>query len=122
MMADILVIDDDRQMRRLLVYALSRAGHTVHEANNGSEGLAVFRRIRPLLVITDLVMPDTEGIETIRELRREAPTIPIIAISGGGSPVYLDAATALGAVAALAKPFVATELLSIVEDLLNRAG
>lgn len=119
-MADILIIDDDPQMRRFLIRVLEGAGHTVHEANNGGEGLALFRRVHPLLVITDLVMPDTEGLETIRELRGEAPTTPIVAISGGSLPVYLRAATAFGATAALAKPFVADELLSTVTDLLNR--
>jgi len=121
-MADILIIDDDRQMRRLLIRVLEGAGHVVYEAENGGDGLALFRRVQPLLVITDLVMPDTEGIETIRELRREAPTIPILAVSGGGPPVYLRAATALGATAALAKPFVAAELLGLVTDLLARAS
>jgi len=121
-MAEILIIDDDPQMRRLLVRVLTGAGHTVHEANNGRDGVELFRRVQPLLVITDLVMPDTEGIETIRELRQEAPTIPILAISGGGPPVYLRAAIGLGATAALAKPFGTDELLSIVKGLLSRDG
>jgi len=120
-MAEILIIDDDPPMRRLLARVLNGAGHTVHEATNGRAGIELFRRVQPLLVITDLVMPDMEGIEMIRDLRREAPTIPILAISGGGPPVYLRAATALGATAALAKPFAADELLSTVSDLLNRA-
>ena len=72
-MAEILVIDDDRQLRRLLSRVLKGAGHTVQEANDGKEGIALFHRTRPALVITDIVMPDTEGIETIQELRREAP-------------------------------------------------
>jgi CheY-like chemotaxis protein len=118
-MAKILVIDDDPQMRRLLSRLLSGEGHAVHEAPNGRDGIELFRRVHPVLVITDLVMPEQEGIETIRELRREAPTIPILAISGDGPSVYLRAATELGASAALEKPFGADELLSVVAKLLD---
>ncbi len=85
-------------------------------------GSSCSNRAHPALVITDIVMPDTEGIETIRELRREASTIPILAISGGSHPLYLRAATELGATAALAKPFGADELLSAVVELLNSAA
>ena len=105
-MAKILVIDDDPQLRRLLGRVLTATGHAVHEAKNGREGIDMFNLTLPALVITDLVMPDTEGIETIRELRRAAPALPILAISGGSNhPLYLRAATELGATAALAKPF-----------------
>jgi CheY-like chemotaxis protein len=117
-MAQILIIDDEPQMRRLLVRVLSGAGHTVHEAKNGRDGIGLFHRVNPVLVITDIVMPDMEGIEMIRTLRQEAPTIPILAISGSGQPVYLHAATELGATAALEKPFGAGELLSMVGQLL----
>jgi CheY-like chemotaxis protein len=122
-MAEILIIDDEPQMRRLLARLLSGAGHTVHEAANGKNGIEWFHRVHPALVITDIVMPDMEGIEMIRELRQTAPTIPILAISGGSNlALYLRAATALGATAALAKPFGADEFLGIVTDLLNGAG
>lgn len=119
-MAEILVIDDDAQLRRLLARVLKGAGHTVHEAKNGREGITLFHQVHPRLVITDLVMPDTEGIETIRELRREAPNVSILAISGGSNhAVYLRAATGLGATAALEKPFNNDQLLSVVEELLK---
>ena len=120
-MAEILIIDDEPQMRRLIARILSGAGHVVHEANNGKEGIGSFRRVHPALVITDLVMPDMEGIEMIRELRKEAPATPILAISGGGPPVYLRAATGMGAAAALAKPFSADAFLSAVENLLTKS-
>lgn len=116
---DILVIDDDPQMRRLLARILRGAGHTVREASNGRRGIELFREAWPALVITDIVMPETEGIETIRELHREAPAIPILAISGVGSPIYLRAATSMGAVASLAKPFEVDQLLAIVAKLLE---
>jgi DNA-binding response OmpR family regulator len=118
-MAEILIIDDDPQMRRVVAQILKGAGHTPHEAANGKEGIAVFQRQRPALVISDIVMPDMEGIETILTLRREAPTIPILAISGRRDPNYLRFATTLGASAALDKPFGAEELLATVEKLLN---
>jgi CheY-like chemotaxis protein len=116
--ADILIIDDDRQMRRLLTRILGGAGHTVREAENGRDGIAEFQRQRAALVISDIVMPDMEGIETILALRREEPDIPIIAISGGSEPVYLRAAGRLGATATLEKPFLPHQLLTLVKCLL----
>jgi DNA-binding response OmpR family regulator len=118
-MAEILVIDDDAQMRRLLARILNGAGRTVHQATGGEAGLGLFHQVHPALVITDIVMPDMEGIELIRKLREDAPTIPILAISGGDHPLYLPAATGLGATAALAKPFAGDELLSLVRRLLG---
>jgi CheY-like chemotaxis protein len=120
-MAQILVIDDEPQLRRLIARILKGRGHTVHEANNGEEGIGLFHRVHPDLVITDIVMPDMEGIELTRKLHEEAPTIPILAISGSGHSVYLQAAIGLGATAALAKPFRAAELLAVVERLLQTA-
>lgn len=118
-MAEILVIDDEPQMRQLLVRVLNGAGHRVHEAGNGLEGVRQFRRVHPALVITDIVMPGMEGIELIRELRQEAAAIPILAISGWGPPFYLVAAKDFGATAALTKPFGAAELLAVVDQLLE---
>jgi CheY-like chemotaxis protein len=121
-MANILVIDDELPMRRLLVRLLTRAGHTVHAAEDGQLGLALFHKVEPELVITDIVMPEMEGIETIRELRRNGPAVPILAISGGATPLYLHAAAELGATAALPKPFATDALLSTVNELLGAAA
>ena len=74
-MADILVIDDNQHMRRLVERILTAAGHTVTEARGGSEGLVAFRRAPPAMVITDIIMEDGEGIQTIRALHRKAPAI-----------------------------------------------
>jgi len=120
--ANILVIDDEPQMRRMIARVLNGAGHTVRQAADGNEGMALFRQAQPALVITDIVMPDAEGIETIRELRKAAPTLPILAISGGSTPLYLDAAGKLGASAVLAKPFSNEDLLTTVEALLDHAA
>jgi DNA-binding response OmpR family regulator len=120
-MAKILVIDDDRSMCRLIARILSTAGHDVHKAANGREGISLFGTEQPTLVITDIVMPDTEGMETIVTLRKSDPNLRILAISGGGqvgNASYLDLATKLGADAAIAKPFRAEELLAAVGKLL----
>jgi len=118
-MADILVIDDDPSMRNLVSRILIPAGHAVHQAANGLAGLAAFHRIRPSLVITDMIMPEAEGIETIRKLHGEAPALPILAISGSGS-LYLESAAKLGATATIEKPFRPEELRSLVDRLLTR--
>ena len=118
-MADILIIDDDPQIRRLISRILRGAGHTVREATDGRSGLELFSQALPTMVITDIVMPDKEGIETIRDLRGKDRSIPILAISGDGAPIYLLAANKLGATATLEKPFGADELLAVVEELLG---
>ncbi len=118
-MTDILIIDDDAQMRRLLIRILKSAGHHVREATNGAIGLKCFREERPTLVVTDIFMPEKEGIETIRLLRQQAPDLPILAISGSGLKDYLHFAMQLGATAALSKPFSADQLLATVAQLVE---
>ena len=119
-MADIIVIDDEPRYCRLIAQVLANAGHEVRQASDGAEGLAMCRERRPALVITDIVMPGMEGIETILELSRDTPRIAVLAISGAGpAPVYLRAATTLGATASLTKPFTIKELLAAVNGLLT---
>jgi len=121
-LAQILVIDDEPQVRRLIQNILERAGHDVTEAADGLQGLTAARETRPDLVVTDILMPNKEGIETIRELRREVPKLPILVISGDpGSALYLEMAKLLGAHAALTKPFRAADLMQAVADLLRPA-
>lgn len=121
-MAKILVIDDDVQLRRLMQRVLDAAGHATIAAANGDVGLQLFRAQRPPLVITDLLMPQGEGIETIRAIRGLAPDTRILAISGSvvraNFPDYLVIAEKLGADATLAKPFTPPELLATVARLL----
>lgn len=119
-MAVILVIDDDEAMRRLMVRTLAGA-HTLLEAQNGQDGLTLLKERHPDVVITDILMPQKEGIETIREIRQIAPKTKIIAVSGGGAShnlMFLDIAKAFGADAALAKPFRPAQLAKIVEHAL----
>jgi DNA-binding response OmpR family regulator len=118
----VLVIDDDVQLRGFLREVLDQAGYQVFEAGNGNEGSAMYARHRPDLVLTDIVMPEKEGMELIMELRRDHPTLPIIAMSGGNagfSGSYLTVAGKLGANATLAKPFTASHLLAAIEQLLK---
>ena len=121
-MALILLIDDDQQLRTAVKRMLAAAGnHTVIEAKDGREGLAIFRSQRPSLVITDILMPEKEGIETIMDIRRSAPEVKIVAMSGGGSSGdtrFLQIAQKLGADAVLAKPVRAAELAETVTRLL----
>lgn len=121
-MARVLVIDDDPQVRGFLRNLLSREGYEVDEAGDGSEGLKHFRATPSDIVITDIIMPEREGIETITELRRLSPGISIIAISGGGRigpESYLPLAREMGAARTFAKPLDKNELLAAVRELLG---
>ena len=121
-MSRILVIDDDEQFRGMLRQVLGRAGYEVVEAGNGKEGMALFRAEPTDLIITDILMPEQEGLQTIRELRHEFPETKIIAISGGGpggSMNFLKAAKLLGAQRTLWKPFDLDELRQTVREVLN---
>ncbi len=116
-MPKILVIDDDILVRRTIARILERSGYEVVLAEDGVQGVASFRSERPDLVITDLIMPEKEGIETIIEMRREDPNARIIAVSGGGrlgSMDFLVVAGKLGASEILRKPFEPAELLGCV--------
>ncbi len=121
-MRRILVIDDDWQMREMMHQALVRAGYEVVDAANGKIGMTLHRQEPVDLVITDLIMPEKEGIETIRELRRDFPGLKIIAISGGGrasADGYLSVAKTIGADRTLSKPFDLKQILDTVKDLLD---
>jgi CheY-like chemotaxis protein len=124
-MALILVIDDEQMLRRTLRALLERAGHTVVEAEDGNQGLAQFDVQIPDLVLTDIIMPNREGVETIGDIRRRAPQTPIIAMSGGGSrggDLFLTLAEQLGASATLAKPIRQAELIAAVDAALKPAA
>ena len=111
----ILVIDDDQLVLYTLSRILERNGYEVVTATDGRRAMAIFREERPDVVITDLIMPEQEGIDTIIQIRRERPGVKIIAISGGGrirNIDFLEMAQSLGASEVLAKPFEVDELLS----------
>ena len=120
-MIRILLADDDESFRPMLQATLERFGYEVTAVKNGNEAVASYRERPADLVITDLIMPDKEGIETIRDLRREVPAAKIIAMSGGGRntrDIYLKLATQLGAAQVLSKPFSHQELLDAIAAVL----
>jgi len=119
-MARILVVDDEDTIRRMLRVALEMEGHEVVDAGDGQEALQLHRTTPVDLVITDILMPETNGLQVILALRRESPQLKVIAMSGGGRFILLEAlqaAETLGAFATLGKPFDLEDLL----DTVNRA-
>ena len=121
-MSKILVIDDEPSILLMIKKMLEKEGHEVDLALNGRDGMELFENIKPALVITDIIMPEKEGLETILELRKKNPGLKIIAISGGGriSPEgYLPGAKLLGADMVFQKPLVPKEFISAVSKLLN---
>ena len=124
-MARILIADDNDELLEFHRIFLAENGYQVLTAANGEEALRRIDQEAVDLLITDVIMPDREGIETILELRRSHPQLPIIAISGGGhiGPVdYLKMATTAGAKAALSKPCPPSVLLSTIRSLLSPSG
>jgi CheY-like chemotaxis protein len=120
-MARILVIDDDPAVRLSVQLVLEHDGHQVVCAADGEEGLLTFASMPPDLVVTDIIMPNIEGIETIMEIRKRDPKTPILAISGGtrlSSIDFLRMAEMLGANAILPKPFERQDLIAAVRRLL----
>ncbi len=121
-MAKILVFDDEPSILLMIKKILEKAGHEVEVALNGREGLELFEKNKPDLLVTDIIMPEKEGLETIFELRRKHPDLKIIAISGGGRigpDGYLPGAKLLGANITFSKPLVPREFLQAVTKLLS---
>lgn len=123
-MATILVIDDDSRIRRLMNRILSTAGYSIIEANDGREGITLAQSHQPGLIITDILMPGMEGMETLLEIRKTMPQTKVLVVSGSAGMVdtqvnYLSMAEKLGADAVLAKPFLPNELTAIVNKLIG---
>ena len=124
-MARILVADDEVDLVRIVERALVRAGHEVLTASDGIQALQCLSLGNIDLLVIDMVMPNMNGLEAIKEIQRKYPKVKIVAISGGGPSggpdTYLAVAKKLGAANCLFKPFMLSELTSIVNDLLNPA-
>jgi CheY-like chemotaxis protein len=121
-MATILIIDDNDDLRDTLVVLLEDEGYTTFVAHDGQSGVRMFDKTRPDLVLTDIIMPDADGIETIRQIRRLDPTARIVAMSGRsliGNDYYLRMAKTLGAAEILPKPFEPDRLMRAVERCLQ---
>jgi DNA-binding response OmpR family regulator len=122
MMQRILIIDDDHHILLMIKKMLERAGFEVDLASNGDEGLKLFKESSVDLVITDIIMPEKEGLETIREMKRLRSDLKIIAMSGGGkvsSDNYLNTAKIFGATIIMTKPFTQNQMVSAVRELLG---
>ena len=122
-MARILVIDDDVQILEMLRQTLEREGYEVVDAHDGKEGLRLYREAPTDLIITDIIMPEKEGIETIMEFKRDFPDVKIIAISGGGQitpETCLLLAKKSGAQRAFTKPVPRQDMIKAVKELLDQ--
>jgi CheY-like chemotaxis protein len=124
--AVILVIDDDEQIRRMIKWLLEKEGHQVVETRDGREGIALCRHLPVDLVITDILMPDKDGLDVLVEIRAECPDAKIVAMSGGGTVMSsagcLHLAADLGANEVLAKPIAKKRFLEVVNKLLGKDG
>ena len=132
-MASILIIDDEEDIRDALQMVLQRAGYDVMVAANGSEAIELQRSEPADLIITDIIMPEKDGVTTIKEIRNEFPGTRVIAISGGGgvqsaeympeaitTTAYLAAAKEAGADMVFTKPFERKDLINAIYELLAR--
>ena len=120
-MARILLVDDDELLRKALSLTLEKMGHQVHEARNGNEALLLFAAEPPDVVLTDIIMPEKEGLETILELKRLHPAVKIIAMSGGGRASnidYLKIAKQMGVVRTLTKPFSPEAMAAAIAEVM----
>lgn len=123
-MARILIIDDEPQIRSMLKLMLEREGYEVVEAPDGVEGIKIYRQNPADLIITDLIMPNKDGIGMIIDLKKEFPDVNIIAMSGGGlnkPDGYLKGAKKLGAACTLTKPIDREEMLKAVKNILKES-
>jgi DNA-binding response OmpR family regulator len=118
----VLLIDDDAALLGLMAHAFAAAGYATHTAENGRKGLALVDAYKPDLVVTDIVMPEMEGIGAILQIRRKPRPPKIIAISGagpGGRRDYLSWAKHLGADEVLAKPFRMSQIVAVANRLVE---
>jgi DNA-binding NtrC family response regulator len=121
----ILIVDDDAGMRNVLAALLSAEGHLPVSAGNGTEAAEVMAREPVDLILTDILMPDKDGLELIKDVRGAHKRIPIVAFSGGGYRIgtryCLQIAKAIGATTVISKPFDRQQLLSAIEDAMGQA-
>lgn len=120
-MADIILVEDDFTLSNTLARLLQKVGYSVRVANNGKQALEEYRKKWADAVVTDIIMPEIDGLELIRDLRKENPEVKIIAISGGAETVpqlaALRSATSMGAMHVLSKPVDIEELITALKNL-----
>lgn len=115
----ILVIEDTMQDRDGLEKILLSAGHEIYTADDGQDGLAVFREIKPRIVLVDIIMPDINGIEVLKEIKKESPETKVILCTGAGSGSMVDLAMRLGADGYIVKPYDADRILMGIQRALG---
>ena len=121
-MARILIVDDDEKIRMLMTRYLGRVGYTVIEAETGKRGIEQYESLQPDLIVTDILMPEMDGMEFLTALREKNPDIPIIVISGGMRDIpvnFLKLAKEMGAQYSLKKPFSMDVLHTAISELLS---
>jgi len=121
-MQRILIIEDDHHVLLMIKRMLESEGFEINLASNGNEGLEIFNKIPVDLVITDIVMPEKEGLETIREMKRIRSDLKIIAVSGGGkisADNYLETAKIFGASKIIEKPFTKNQLIAAIQEMME---
>jgi two-component system, chemotaxis family, chemotaxis protein CheY len=124
-MKNILIIDDEASARRVLLRAVNLFGYHGVDVDQAGNVLALCEELQPSAVVTDIFMPDQDGLELIRSVRKKWPELPIIAMSGGGNIGNLDvlrAAKAMGAVQVLTKPFDFEELKKCLAEVCGGPG
>lgn len=122
-MGRVIVIDDQEPIRRIVRSALERAGHDVLEAGDGERGLELLASHTADVVLSDIFMPGMDGIQMLRQIRKQFPSVKVIVMSGGDSRGMLDLrrdAELLGAVKSLSKPFTTHEIVAVVNSVLER--
>jgi len=122
-MACVVVIDDQEPIRRIVRRALEQAGHQVLDAEDGELGLQLLERHAVDVVVSDIFMPGMDGIQMLRQIRKQYPAVKVIVMSGGDSSGMLDLrrdAELLGAVKSLSKPFTTHEIVAVVNSVLER--
>ena len=122
-MKKILIIDDEKSIRSMLMQLFERNNYEVTLARDGQQGIKLYKENRPDIIITDLIMPEKEGLETIKELKALNPDVKIIAMSGGGTVdpgTYLDLAKRMGALCTFSKPIDNKLLVSTVKELIAK--
>jgi len=123
--ASVLVMDDDDSIRKLFIELLESQGYVVFTSDNGIDGMELLKKHPIDLVITDIIMPGKEGIEIVRELKRDYPEVKIIVMSGYtgiGQYDYLKYALTFGADSTFRKPFDVQEFMKTIRDLLGQKG
>lgn len=123
-MANVLIVEDEEFIRNMLSQVLRGLGHVIHKASDGDDALKILSETPIDLVITDIIMPNREGLETIQDIRTTWPDIKIIAMSGGGrvgNMNYLDMAKKIGASAVLKKPFSMKQLQGAISEIFDQS-